>query len=218
MAELIMTGDGSLTVFDPETGDHYHSVHGAIQESQFIYTGCGLDYFNRDSLAIFEAGLGTGLNALLSCIRSSDTGMKLTYTAMEKYPLGIEITNKLNYAEILKGDAGKIFDAIHSCPWETPSAITEQFTLLKIRGDLVTDTLTGLYDLIYFDAFGPDKQPEMWTDKVFRKISGITESGSVLVTYSVKGDVKRILRSYGFKVSLLPGPPGKRQILRAIKI
>jgi len=218
MAELIKTGDGSLTLFDPETGDHYHSVHGALQESRFIYTGCGLDYFKRDSLTIFEAGLGTGLNALLSCIRSSDTGMNLTYTAIEKNPLGIDITRELNYPEILKGEAGRIFNSIHSCPWGTPSVITERFTLLKIKGDLVTETLTGIYDLIYFDAFGPDKQPEMWTDNVFGKISGITQSGSVLVTYSVKGDVQRNLRNRGFNVSLLPGPPGKRQILRAIKI
>ena len=218
MAELLKTGDGSLTVYDPETGDRYHSVHGAIQESQFIYIGCGLNYLQRDSASIFEAGFGTGLNALLSCLRSSDTRIRLTYTAIEKKPLGSGVIEKLNYPEMLTGEAGIIFDRIHSCPWGAPAEITDKFTLFKIKGDLLTYPLTNIYDLIYFDAFGPEKQPEMWTDDVFRKISGITVSGSVLVTYSVKGNVKRSLRNNGFNLTLLPGPPGKRQILRAIKI
>jgi tRNA U34 5-methylaminomethyl-2-thiouridine-forming methyltransferase MnmC len=117
------------------------------------------------------------------------------------------------------GNNGKyIFERIHSCKWNTPERIFSNFTLLKIKGDLTSENLDGSFNLVYFDAFGPDKQPEMWTDDIFEKIAGVTEQGGILVTYSAKGSVKRALKKNGFEVSLLAGPPGKRQIIRAVKM
>jgi len=123
----------------------------------------------------------------------------------------------LNYGSITADGGMELFNAIHEAPWNSPSRITGWFTLEKRVSDLTTDVLSGSYDLIYFDAFGPDKQPEMWTAEVLHKISDVTHTGSVFVTYSAKGTLKRMLRSLGFEVAHLPGPPGKRVITRAVK-
>jgi tRNA U34 5-methylaminomethyl-2-thiouridine-forming methyltransferase MnmC len=218
MTEIILTEDGSHTLFVPEISEHYHSIHGAVQESQFIFINSGLKYTDLSPVRIFEAGFGTGLNAYLSAIESSSANRKIFYTSIEKYPLPEEITGRLNYSGLFPGAEAGLFSLIHSCPWNTPVEITNTFTLTKIEGDLVNAAPEGRYDLIFFDAFGPDKQPEMWTGEVFEKISAITETGGVLVTYSAKGSVQRSLKKAGFNVSLLPGPPGKRQIIRAVKI
>jgi len=217
MIEIITTGDGSHTLFVPELNEHYHSVNGAIQESSHIFINNGLDFCPSNPAQIFEAGFGTGLNTLLSVIYSFTNEREIFYTAIEKYPLTEAIINTLNYKELIKKRYRYLFEKIHTCKWNTPEKITDSFTLLKIQGDLLTDCIKGFYDLIYFDAFGPDKQPEMWTEGIFRKISEITKPGGILVTYSVKGSVKRILKSVGFDISLLPGPSGKRLILRAVK-
>ena len=218
MTEIILTGDGSHTLFVPELSEHYHSIHGAVQESQFIFINSGLKYTDSSPVRIFEAGFGTGLNAYLTAMESSSANRKICYTSIEKYPLSPEITGRLNYSALFPGAEAGLFSKIHSCPWNTPAVINDTFTLTKIEGDLTKAVPEGLYDLIYFDAFGPDKQPEMWTDEVFEKISAITGTGGVFITYSAKGSVQRSLKKVGFEVSLLPGPPGKRQIIRAVKI
>jgi tRNA U34 5-methylaminomethyl-2-thiouridine-forming methyltransferase MnmC len=168
-------------------------------------------------LRIFEAGFGTGLNALLTYLHSAGSSRKVFYTTVEKYPLDEQVISLLNYPDLLKGESSRIFEIIHKCEWNVPVEINRNFILCKIRCDLVTEQISGRYDLIYFDAFGPDKQPELWSDEVISKISGATEKGGIFVTYSVKGSVKRSLVKYGFTVSMLPGPPGKRHILRAVK-
>lgn len=215
MGNLIITSDGSHTIYIPELDEHYHSVHGAIGESKHIFINAGLNYCTNKSINIFEAGFGTGLNALLTALEIIGSDRKVNYTSIEKYPIDKETVKSLNHGSILGNE--EIFANLHSSPWNTSVVITENFSLFKINGDLTTFCPTGTYDLIYFDAFGPDKQPGMWTMDVFTKISGITDSGGILVTYSAKGQVKRNLRACGFDVSLLPGPPGKRQIIRAIK-
>lgn len=130
----------------------------------------------------------------------------------------MEIIRKLNH-HLFAGNMGKeIFDKIHSSGWETMITILPFFNLLKIRCDLTTDYIPGDFDLVYFDAFGPDKQPEMWTRSIFKKISEVTKPGGIFVTYSSRGEVRRILAEYGFNVNLVQGPPGKRHITRAIKI
>lgn len=215
---IVTTYDGSHTIHVPELDEHYHSVHGAISESDHIFIKSGLNYSAADPVSIFEVGFGTGLNALLTCIEASERGRKVFYTSVEKYPLEEKTVRSLNYASLTGKEGRRWFELIHSCEWNRPVVINENFILHKILGDLVTERAEGLYDLIYFDAFGPGKQPEMWTTEIFRKISGITRPEGILVTYSVKGDVKRALRSNGFTVSLLPGPAGKRHILRAVKI
>ncbi len=218
MNEIVTTADGSHTIYIPELDEHYHSVNGAVQESEHIFINGGFEFSKADPLFIFEAGFGTGLNALLTAIRSLDGKREVYYTAVEKYPLDEEILKSLNYDLFAGNEGTNIFNLIHSSGWGQMNRICRNFSLMKIRGDLITDDLTGSFNLIYFDAFGPEKQPEMWTKDIFRKIEKITEKDGVFVTYSSKGEVKRNLMTCGFTVTLLPGPPGKRHFMRAIKI
>jgi tRNA U34 5-methylaminomethyl-2-thiouridine-forming methyltransferase MnmC len=202
----------------PELDEHYHSIHGAVQESEFIFVRTGFETCNTNPVNIFEAGFGTGLNALLTAIKSMKGEREVFYTSIEKYPLPEDITNSLNYNLFTSDEDSSLFRLIHSAPWNTSVRICRNFNLLKIEGDLTLFSFPGMYDLIYFDAFGPDKQPEMWSADVFASIGSVTVKGGIFVTYSAKGDVKRKLRASGFEVRLLPGPPGKRQIIRAVKI
>jgi len=218
MSEIIVTEDGSHTIFVPELSEHFHSIHGAVQESQFIFINSGLRYTLLSPVRIFEVGFGTGLNAFLTAIEASEANIEIFYTSIEKYPLPAETTGRLNYSGLFPDAEDGLFSGIHACEWNTPVKLSDTFTLVKIEGDLTKSVPEGPFDLIYFDAFGPDKQPEMWTDEVFEMIAAVTESGGVFVTYSAKGSVQRSLTRAGFNVTLLPGPPGKRQIIRAVKI
>jgi tRNA U34 5-methylaminomethyl-2-thiouridine-forming methyltransferase MnmC len=215
--KIITTGDGSHTIYVPEMDEHYHSVHGAIQESEHVFIKNGFDVCNTDPLYIFEAGFGTGLNVLLTAIRNLNGNRKVFYTAFEKYPVDKTTVNSLNFPGFFGSEGKEIFNLIHSCRWGQMNRINRNFSLKKVKGDLVTDVIVDRYGLIYFDAFSPDKQPEMWTVDIFKKIGEATEKNGVFVTYSSKGEVKRNLRACGFRVILLPGPPGKRHIIRAVK-
>lgn len=218
MNRLIITSDGSHTIYVPELNEHYHSVHGAVKESEFIFINNGFNFCKADPIEVFEVGFGTGLNALLTAMKSFSGEREVNYTSIEKYPLSEDIIKSLNH-HLFAGKEGKvIFDLIHFSPWNIKTNIAKDFNLTKINGDFTAIPLTGNFDLIYFDAFGPDKQPEMWTRDMFAGVAAITNQNGVLVTYSAKGEVKRNLKSCGFDVTLLPGPPGKRQIIRAVKI
>lgn len=218
MAELIVTEDGSHTLFVPEINEHYHSVHGAIQESDFIFIKSGLDYCRKNPVRIFEVGFGTGLNSFLTFIYSATRNREIEFTTIENNPLPGYLIDSLNYKDKVRREHRRIFEQLHLCRWNVSKRINKNFTLLKIEADFTGYEVHGNFDLIYFDAFGPDKQPEMWCDSVFKKISEITDRNGILVTYSSKGSVQRALKKHGFEVDLLPGPPGKRQIIRAIKI
>ena len=218
MNQLITTYDGSHTIFVPELNEHYHSIHGAVQESKFIFILNGFDFSNADPLNILEVGFGTGLNALLTAIKSMAGSREVNYTSIEKYPVSEEILNSLNHFQFAGKNGKEIYHSIHSSPWNICVKICKNFNLKKIKADFTVERLRGKYDLIYFDAFGPDKQPEMWTKEIFSGIAAITNKNGILVTYSAKGEVKRNVRACGFVVTSLPGPPGKRQIIRAIKI
>lgn len=217
MHHLIVTSDGSHTIFLPELNEHYHSVYGAFQESKHIFIKHGLNSLPGDSVNILEVGFGTGLNALLTALEITESSRTVNYTSIEKYPLEKETIDRLNHGNISGFTGMKIFINLHSAPWNIKVNITENFNIEKIEGDLTKTELNGSYDLVYFDAFGPDKQPEMWSPGIFSKISAVTKTGGVLVTYSAKGQVKRNLMACGFEVTLFPGPPGKRQMIRAIK-
>ena len=217
MHKLVLTSDGSHTIYVPELDEHYHSIHGAVQESDFIFIKNGFNASRANPVHIFEVGFGTGLNALLTAANSLKNNREVFYTSIEKYPLANSVINTLNH-HLYSGSDKTIFDKIHSAVWNEMSDICINFHFTKISSDIITYSLTGNYDLIYFDAFGPDKQPEMWSRDVFERLSAVTNRGGILVTYSAKGEVKRCLRSVGFQVSLLPGPPGKRHMIRAIKI
>ena len=217
MHELIITEDGSHTIYVPELNEHYHSIHGAVQESSLVYINNGLGFCNADPVNILEVGFGTGLNTLLSVIYSSGDKRIFNYTTIEKNPLGISVINTLNHWSFAGSEGRQIFEKIHNCEWGKFQTISHNFFLKKIRCDLITDNIEGKYDLIFFDAFGPDKQPDMWTPAVFKKIAETTSTGGIFVTYSAKGEVKRLLKANGFKIEMLPGPPGKREMIRAIK-
>jgi tRNA U34 5-methylaminomethyl-2-thiouridine-forming methyltransferase MnmC len=218
LIQLITTADGSHTLYVPELNEHYHSIHGAVQESNIIFIGAGFDRCQANPLNILEIGFGTGLNTLLTALKSISGKREVNYTTIEKYPVDETTIRSLNH-HLYAGECGKeLSDLIYSAPWDRWVNICTNFNLRKIKGDLSGYPLSGKYDLIYFDAFGPEKQPEMWTTEVFALISSVTEKNGALVTYSAKGQVKRTLQACGFEVTLLPGPPGKRQIIRAVKI
>jgi tRNA U34 5-methylaminomethyl-2-thiouridine-forming methyltransferase MnmC len=215
---LIKTSDGSHTIFVPELNEHYHSVHGAVQESTIIFIQNGFKVCQADPLNILEVGFGTGLNALLTAVECSTGTREVNYTSIEKYPLDKKIISSLNHHDFAGEQGRKIFNMIHSAPWNIRVNIHNNFNLKKVEADFTTAHLSGSYDLIYFDAFGPDKQPEMWTLELFSGIAAVTNKNGILVTFSAKGEVKRNLKACGFDVTLLPGPPGKRQMIRAVKI
>ena len=217
MNQIIITSDGSHTIYVPELDEHYHSIHGAVQESEYIFLKNGFEYCKADPISILEIGFGTGLNALLTAIRCLAETRVVNYTAIEMHPLDKIITSSLNHHEFA-GEYGKdIFQLIHSSPWNISVNICHNFYLKKIETDFLKAKLSAYYDLIYFDAFGPEKQPEMWTRELFEEIAHITDKNGILVTYSAKGEVRRRLTDCGFEVTLLPGPPGKRQMIRAVK-
>jgi tRNA U34 5-methylaminomethyl-2-thiouridine-forming methyltransferase MnmC len=220
-AELKVTGDGSHTLYIPSLNEHYHSVFGAIRESKHIFIDAGLRALPSDlpAIEILEIGFGTGLNALLTCLETQDRAPLIRYSVVEKWPLPPEMTSLLNYPDQLNyAGAADIFHRIHAAEWGDWTEINSCFNLKKIQADLL-----GFFPdkdafiLIYFDAFGPDVQPEMWTEEVFSKLFYALKPGGILVTYSTKGTVKRNLKGAGFTIEKLPGPPGKREILRAVK-
>lgn len=220
--EFKITGDGSHTLFVPELGEHYHSVFGAIAESRHIFLEAGFKYLNRsfEPVDILEIGFGTGLNALLTCIESEVSGRQVKYTTIELNPLEEDIYSVLNFADLIDyRDSREIFLRLHQSPWNEWTYLTKLFSLLKINSFLKDyQPAKGTFDLVYFDAFGPDVQPEMWTREVFNKMAFGLKKQGLLVTYSTKGTVKRNLSGAGFSLEKLSGPPGKREILRAVKI
>lgn len=220
--ELKITGDGSHTLFVPRLNEHYHSVFGAIAESRHIFLGAGFNYICRtpEPIRVLEIGLGTGLNAWLTLIESESLLCRVDYTAIELYPLQEEIYSRLNFPEMPDKSAYReLFLHIHEIPWNIPAQLSRNFSLLKINTSMEEyQPLQDSFDLVYFDAFGPDVQPEMWTKAVFIKMAYGLRKGGILVTYSTKGSVKRNLLEAGFSIEKLPGPQGKREILRAIRI
>jgi len=218
LREIRLTADGSSTLFVPSLNEHYHSTHGALQESVHVFIKNGLLQITTPALTILEIGFGTGLNALLTAIQSKKTNQKIEYTSVEKYPLSADEILVLNYSELLSEEnAGKLFSDIHKVPFEEKVAITPNFTLQKIEKDFLNIDSQKAFDLIYFDAFAPEKQPKLWTETMFSKMFAALKPGGFLVTYCAKGQVKRNMKSVGFKVEALPGPPGKREMTKALR-
>ena len=216
--KIVLTEDGSPTLFVPELNEHYHSIHGAVQESQHVFIQHGLRKVNssKSSLNLLEIGFGTGLNAFLTLIESAS--INIQYTAVEAYPLSLDEAKGLNYAELMgKDDMQASFLQLHQCDWESPQNTTPKFSLFKTRQKIESLTLDGTYDLIYFDAFAPEVQPELWTQAIFEQMFQLLNTGGCLLTYCAKGSVKRNMKTAGFSVEGLPGPPGKREITRATK-
>jgi tRNA U34 5-methylaminomethyl-2-thiouridine-forming methyltransferase MnmC len=216
----VITGDLSHTLFIPELNEHYHSTFGAIRESEQVFIRAGLQYLESCPLTrILEIGMGTGLNVLLAWLHGKGRQGKILYTAIEPFPVGEELCGRLNYPERTGDpDAVTVFREIHQSPWNSRISLTDSFHLIKIKNTVREVSLPeSSADLVFYDAFGPVVQPEMWTQEVFEKIFRILDHGGILVTYSSRGSVRRALSHAGFRVEKLPGPPGKRHITRAVK-
>lgn len=216
--QIRLTEDGSHTLFSEELSECYHSQHGAIQESEYIFIQSGFDKCIKSELNILEVGFGTGLNAFLTLIKTEELQKKINYTAIELYPVAENVIQQLNYSNIAGKSSCDNFFNLHRTVWEQSVKLTDCFTLTKIRADFTTINIDGSFDLIYFDAFSPEKQPEMWSQKCFNMLYEHANVGCILVTYCAKGIVRRSMLEAGFYVERLPGPPGKREILRAIKL
>jgi len=215
-----MTADGSLTLFVPELMEHYHSTHGAVQESRHIFITAGLGLFSaKQEVSVLEIGFGTGLNAFLSMTDAEKNSQKIFYTAVDNLPLAESHYSLLNYPEVtgFPGYAPQ-FRKLHTYPWDVPFHVTEYFVLEKVLSDIGSCKFSqNKYDLVYFDAFGPDVQPELWKEAIFIELFKGLKPGGILVTYSAKGSVRRALKSAGFVIEKLPGPKGKREMTRAKK-
>lgn len=217
-SELLITEDGSHTLFVPAIDETYHSTHGAIQESRHIFINAGFEKCNKQEISVLEIGFGTGLNTFLTLLEAEGSRKKIRYTSLEKFPVSIEKAFQLNYPEQIGQGNLEGFGLIHSAAWNEPVIISPFFTLNKVETDFTTYDFNGKYDLIYFDAFSPEKQPEMWDEKLFSRIFRHCNKGAVLTTYCAKGAVRRALQAAGFVVERLPGPPGKREMLRATRL
>lgn len=216
--KLEQTADGSYTLYVPELDEHYHSVKGALTESQHIFIDMGLKHSTVQAPRILEIGLGTGLNCILSLMAAEEIRKKVYYTGIERYPLTMETVTKLDYPSLIGLERASDYFAIHEAPWGKDTELSHWFTLHKIEGDFTRYVFDKAYDIIYFDAFAPEKQPEMWEQSLFDNLYQVLNEGGILTTYCAKGVVRRMLQAAGFIVERLPGPPGgKREILRATK-
>jgi len=215
---LELTQDGSHTLFSHDLDEPYHSIHGALQESQYVYINQGFNHIKKSPLRILEIGFGTGLNLLLTLRECEKLGISAHYHAVDKYPLVPSESENLNYEVTVPGISSGALQKIHSAPWEMEFDLTHNFRIYKEQADFRTMKPKGEFDLVFFDAFSPDKQPELWSTDVFSIIASVTNSGSILVTYSSKGSVRKSLTTCGFKVTKVPGPPGKFEMVRAVRI
>lgn len=217
--EIVTTKDSSSTLFVPGLDQHYHSMHGAMQESMHVFIEAGLHLFKDKGKAnILEIGLGTGLNALLTALEAERLNLSIDYTALEKYPLSIDEMLQLNYGELLQGaETKRLLTELHQLKWGEKLELSSFFLLQKLEIDFKDYQEKEVHDLIYFDAFAPSAQPDLWTVDIFTSMYNSLKPGGKLVTYCVKGDVRRNMKSAGFEVEKIPGPPGKREMARAWK-
>ena len=217
--KIIKTADGSHTIRIEHWDEQYHSKHGAISESYHVFIDSGLKCVNKKHIAILEMGFGTGLNALISLIEADKISVQINYTAVEAYPVSKKEWLMLNYADQLNAPGyDEHFQRMHSSPWSETVRITDNFSLTKLKEDMALVKKEEEYNLIYFDAFGYRVQPELWDLEVFRNMYHSLKNDGILVTYAAKGVVRRNMQAVGFEVERLPGPPGKREMLRGRKI
>lgn len=213
-SELVITEDGSHSVKDERTGESYHSIHGAIQESRHIFIDRGLHCSPLSEINIFEVGFGTGLNAYLSWIEVEKRGIQVNYTTVELYPIKPDMWQQLNFSTLLPAEPPVSFQLLHTSSWGSFHQLSPTFNFRKLQVDFRSYIPDMQFDLIYFDAFSPEKQPELWLPERFSMLASHCNPGAILTTYCSKGNVKQALRDTGFTVERLKGPPGKRHMLR----
>ena len=215
--EVLTTGDQSPTLYNEELNETYHSRHGARQESEHVYIASGLDELvHLDTIRVFEMGFGTGLNILLAHQFAQKHQARVEVTSIELFPLDKEVWSQLDFS--INEEEKSVFTQLHELPWEQSQEVNPLFSLLKRKMALADIEYTNAFDILFFDAFGPDKQPHLWTPEIFTLLYNSLDKNGIMVTYSAKGQVRRDLQSVGFEVERIPGPPGKREMLRARKI
>lgn len=218
--EIIETADGSKTIYLPEWNEHYHSIHGAVQEANHVFIKNGLQSKTDDYLTILEMGFGTGLNALLTFFESEKREQIIHYQSVEAYPILKNELEQMNFSDYSRDPRIiDIYQKMHKVAWNRACPISENFVIEKINSTIEQLRLPeNSVDLCYYDAFGPRVQPELWTKDIFQNIYDWMDKDAVFVTYCAKGQVKRDLKAVGFLVETLQGPPGKREMIRAIKL
>ena len=220
--KIITTEDGSHSLYHEGLKETYHSFHGALQESVHVFIEKGLRFWRTKSglpkeADIFEVGFGTGLNALLAAQFAIENQVKINFTSVEPFPLGLEIIDQLNYTQLIGEDNLKaVFEELHKADWGKAVEINPYFTIHKVKSKLEDFQTEERFDVLFFDAFAPSKQAELWEVDLLKKCSDLMRSGGVFTTYSAKGQLKRDLKSIGFEVETLPGPPGKKEMVRGI--
>ncbi len=217
---IFLTNDGSHSVLSGQFGVPYHSRFGAIQETQHVFLDAGLHYFSNQikEIAILETGLGTGLNALMTAIEAEKYNIKINYTSLEAFPVSEEIAAQLNFAERLSHpETSSYLNQIHQPVWDEFYKISEHFNFKKLNIKFQELSIKNSFHIIYFDAFAPNAQPELWEIDLLTKMYDALLPDGILVTYCAKGAVRRNLQAVGFDVEKLPGPPGKREMLRGVK-
>ncbi len=217
---LLKTGDGSFTFQLPEWDEQYHSKNGAIAEALHVFIKEGLHHWisktPSSEISIMEIGFGTGLNCFLTVIESMKMDLKIRYTGVEAYPLEFSEIEKLNYPSLLNCP-DQLFLQLHSAVWERGVAISDTFQLEKQKRFFSEIERKNSFHLIYFDAFGIKVQPELWTAEIFQLMYEALKPRGVLTTYAANGSARRAMQSVGFTVERLPGPPGKKEMMRATK-
>ncbi len=218
MTSPFETQDGSHSLMSERFGVSYHSKYGAIQESRHVFIEAGLAavLLRKPHVRIFEMGFGTGLNAFLTLHYCQPTGKSCHFETVEAFPISTTDARQFNFPAQLGADAAA-FHALHDAPWNEPIAISPTFDLLKWQMPVAEAPLTGQFDVVFFDAFDPATQPDLWESPILGKMYDALAPGGVFVTYCAKGVVKRTLREVGFTVEGIPGPPGKREMTRAVK-
>ena len=213
---FITTGDGSHTLMRVDLDETYHSIHGAVQESNHVFINNGLRYWLRNvgrrQINLFEVGFGTGLNAWLTHRLAREEDLQIRYVTIEAHPLQREVWTQLNYSP---GDAS--FTRLHDAPWNEPIMIDDHFSIHKVEGKLEDYDVPQHTDIVYFDAFAPARQPELWTYPILERVCDSLATNGVFVTYCAKGQLKRDLRKLGLRVETLAGPPGKKEMVRAVR-
>jgi tRNA U34 5-methylaminomethyl-2-thiouridine-forming methyltransferase MnmC len=213
-----ITDDGSSTLYVPELNEHYHSIFGAVQESRHVFINNGLKALIKENISILEVGFGTGLNALLTFLENEQY-KSIDYCGLDLYPLSWQFIEKMGFDKYLNltEEESNYFRKIHNTPWEQPAEISKNFTLLKHSADITGYIVSTTFDLVYYDAFAPQIQPRLWSEKIFKNLFNAINKKGILVTYCAKGEVRRNMLNAGFIINRLPGPPGKREMIQAVK-
>ena len=221
---IITTADGSNTIQIEEWNEQYHSVHGAIQEAYHVFIKHGLHYFveafrkQETPISILEIGFGTGLNAFITFLEADSLDLSIDYVGVEAYPVTMDEVLALQYPETLnEAHKTEVFESLHRAAWNHKQEVAKGFELTKQQKTFFEIDDINMFDIIYFDAFGARVQPDLWTETIFQKMYNALKEQGILVTYSAKGSVRRAMQAVGFNVEKLPGPPGKREMLRATK-